>query len=190
MEDDENTTTRMEKVKLEDAADSGAHLESAARASTSTPKPRSSEAPSPASLDGTKSQSDSVGTPNSTAKPARSSRKSSQKPTAREVPLYTHLPDVTDESCQTFQVIPDCLYGSKHLGSTDNDSLDCDCREEWRTSRTAGPLSYPYCPWIFLIITSILLPFWLFLLTESRRWREFCLWRRFRLHQSRDQDGM
>ncbi|UKZ82293.1 histone methyltransferase set2 [Trichoderma virens FT-333] len=132
MEDDENTTGRMEKVKLEDAAESGAHLESAARASTSTPKPRSSEALSPASLDGTKSQSDSVGTPNSTAKPARSSRKSSQKPTAREVPLYTHLPDVTDESCQTFQVIPDCLYGSKHLGSTDSDALDCDCREEWR----------------------------------------------------------
>ncbi|KAL7910027.1 hypothetical protein GGI35DRAFT_352645 [Trichoderma velutinum] len=132
MEDDENTTTRMEKVKLEDAAESGAHLESAARASTSTPKPRTSEAPSPASLDGTKSQSDSVGTPNSTAKPARLSRKSSQKPTAREVPLYTHLPNVTDESCQTFQVIPDCLYGSKHLGSTDNDSLDCDCREEWK----------------------------------------------------------
>lgn len=150
MEDDENTTTRMEKVKLEDAADSGAHLESAARASTSTPKPRSSEAPSPTSLDGTKSQSDSVGTPNSTAKPARSSRKSSQKPTAREVPLYTHLPDVTDESCQTFQVIPDCLYGSKHLGSTDNDSLDCDCREEWRTSRPAGTPFLPISPLDFL----------------------------------------
>ncbi|KAL7788304.1 hypothetical protein V8C37DRAFT_239008 [Trichoderma ceciliae] len=132
MEDDENTTSRMEKVKLEDTVENGAHLETAARASTSTPKLRGSEAPSPASLDGTKSQSDSVGTPSSTTKPARSSRKSSQKPTARQVPLYTHLPDVTAESCATFQVIPDCLYGSKHLGSTDSDALDCDCREEWR----------------------------------------------------------
>ncbi|RFU71817.1 histone-lysine n-methyltransferase, h3 lysine-36 specific, partial [Trichoderma arundinaceum] len=131
MEDDENTTSRMEKVKLEDAVENGAHSDTAARASTSTPKLRNSEAPSPASVDGTKSQSDSVGTPSSTAKPARSSRKSSQKPTARETPLYTHLPDVTAESCTTFQVIPDCLYGSKHLGSTDSDALDCDCREEW-----------------------------------------------------------
>ncbi|KAL7918945.1 hypothetical protein ACQKWADRAFT_302733 [Trichoderma austrokoningii] len=135
MEDDENTTSRMEKVKLEDAAENGAHLESAARGSTSTPKLRTSEAPSPASVDGSKSQSESVvGTPSSTTtRPARLSRKSSQKPPpAREVPLYSHLPGVTEESCANFQVIPDCLYGSKNLGSTDNDSLDCDCREEWR----------------------------------------------------------
>ncbi|PNP38043.1 histone-lysine N-methyltransferase, H3 lysine-36 specific [Trichoderma gamsii] len=132
MEDDENTTSRMEKVKLEDAVENGAHLESAARGSTSTPKLRNSEAPSPSSMDGTKSQSESVGTPSSTTRPARLSRKSSQKPPAREVPLYSHLPGVTEESCTTFQVIPDCLYGSRNLGSTDNDSLDCDCREEWR----------------------------------------------------------
>lgn len=132
MEDDENTTSRMEKVKLEDAVENGAHLESAARGSTSTPKLRNSEAPSPSSVDGTKSQSESVGTPSSTTRPARLSRKSSQKPPAREVPLYSHLPGVTEESCTTFQVIPDCLYGSRNLGSTDNDSLDCDCREEWR----------------------------------------------------------
>lgn len=132
MEDEENTTSRMEKVKLEDAVENGAHLESAARGSTSTPKLRNSETPSPSSMDGTKSQSESVGTPSSTTRPARLSRKSSQKPPAREVPLYSHLPSVTEESCTTFQVIPDCLYGSRNLGSTDNDSLDCDCREEWR----------------------------------------------------------
>ncbi|KAL6889825.1 hypothetical protein HDV57DRAFT_344541 [Trichoderma longibrachiatum] len=135
MEDEENTTSRMEKVKLEDGVEPGAHPDAAATASTATPKLQSSEAPSPASLDGSKSQSESVGTPSSTtaaAKPARLSRKLSQKPVAREVPLYSHLPDVTAESCATFQVIPDCLYGSKNLGSTDNDALDCDCREEWR----------------------------------------------------------
>lgn len=46
--------------------------------------------------------------------------------------MFDHLPNVTEESCQGFQVIRDCLYGSKHLGSTDNDALDCDCAEEWR----------------------------------------------------------
>lgn len=139
MEDEENTTSRMEKVKLEDAVENGAHLESAARGSTSTPKLRNSETPSPSSMDGTKSQSESVGTPSSTTRPARLSRKSSQKPPAREVPLYSHLPSVTEESCTTFQVIPDCLYGSRNLGSTDNDSLDCDCREEWRMSGSFCP---------------------------------------------------
>jgi histone-lysine N-methyltransferase SETD2 len=136
MEDEENTTSRMEQVKLEDGVEPGAHSDAPATASTATPKLQSSEAPSPASLDGSKSQSESVGTPNSTTavatKPARLSRKLSQKPVAREVPLYSHLPDVTAESCATFQVIPDCLYGSKNLGSTDSDALDCDCREEWR----------------------------------------------------------
>ncbi|KAL3953684.1 hypothetical protein ACCO45_011640 [Purpureocillium lilacinum] len=39
---------------------------------------------------------------------------------------------MTSDSCQTFQVISDCLYGSKNLGSTDNDALDCDCREDWQ----------------------------------------------------------
>ncbi|KAM0285338.1 hypothetical protein ACHAQH_001527 [Verticillium albo-atrum] len=38
---------------------------------------------------------------------------------------------MTEGACETFQRIPDCLYGSKHMGSTDNDALDCDCREEW-----------------------------------------------------------
>ncbi|PTB74235.1 hypothetical protein M440DRAFT_1440426 [Trichoderma longibrachiatum ATCC 18648] len=77
-------------------------------------------------------QTDAIHSTTAAAKPARLSRKLSQKPVAREVPLYSHLPDVTAESCATFQVIPDCLYGSKNLGSTDNDALDCDCREEWR----------------------------------------------------------
>lgn len=63
---------------------------------------------------------------------AKPSRKAPQKPVQPEYPLFSHLPDATEESCREFQVISDCLYGSKNMGSTDNDALDCDCREDLR----------------------------------------------------------
>ncbi|CAK7265525.1 histone methyltransferase set2 [Sporothrix epigloea] len=44
--------------------------------------------------------------------------------------LYNHLPDATAEATSKFQVIPDCLYGSKNMGLSDLESLDCDCAEE------------------------------------------------------------
>lgn len=74
---------------------------------------------------------DGEDTPSSTKAP-KLTRKSSNKAPTRAAPLYDSLPNVTSKACEAFQVIPDCLYGSKNLGSTDNDSFDCDCREEWR----------------------------------------------------------
>ncbi|KAL1843674.1 hypothetical protein VTJ49DRAFT_374 [Mycothermus thermophilus] len=67
-----------------------------------------------------------------TAPPPKMSRKSSSKMSARSPPqLFGHLPDATAEACSTFQVITDCLYGSKNMGSSDHDALDCDCPEDW-----------------------------------------------------------
>ncbi|KAI0429212.1 hypothetical protein F5Y09DRAFT_265659 [Xylaria sp. FL1042] len=83
------------------------------------------------SPDDRKTRSDSASTPDGVL-PPKLSRKPSQKLPPRPMTLLTDLPDVTTESCEHFQVIPDCLYGSKSLGSTDHDSLDCDCSEEWR----------------------------------------------------------
>jgi hypothetical protein len=70
-------------------------------------------------------------------------------------PLFDHLPDATEDACSTFQVINDCLYGSRNMGSSDHDALDCDCAEEWRKllSRCPGarvmcrpnPLVFPTC---------------------------------------------
>ncbi|POR32153.1 Histone-lysine N-methyltransferase, H3 lysine-36 specific [Tolypocladium paradoxum] len=132
MEDDEHATSRMSRIRLEDGAANGAVADMETSGSIPTPDARNGKSPSPAtSLDGLKSRSDSVGTPGSTKQP-RLSRRASQKSASREPPLFGDLPDVTTQSCETFQVIPDCLYGSKHLGSTDNDAFDCDCREEWR----------------------------------------------------------
>ncbi|KAK5989187.1 SET domain-containing protein 2 [Cladobotryum mycophilum] len=132
MEDEESATKKMEKVKLEDAVENDAHTDKGDAASVSTPKPGNGGTQSPASVDGAKSRSESADTPGSSSRSSRLSRKASQKLAAREIPLYGHLPDVTEESCKAFQAIPDCLYGSKNLGSTDNDALDCDCREDFR----------------------------------------------------------
>ncbi|PHH86398.1 hypothetical protein CDD83_10304 [Cordyceps sp. RAO-2017] len=132
MEDDEHAPSGMSRLKLEDAAANGAPPAPDPGASVAPADARHDTFPSPVpSLDGLKSRSDSVETPGP-AKPARPVRKTSQKLPGREPPLFAHLPDVTAQSCETFQVIADCLYGSKHLGSTDNDALDCDCRDEWR----------------------------------------------------------
>ncbi|CAK7214102.1 histone methyltransferase set2 [Sporothrix bragantina] len=83
----------------------------------------------------------SIATPDtgSGAAAPRLSRKSSsiQKTSRSATPsskpgriLYDHLPDATAEATSKFQVIPDCLYGSKNMGLSDLESLDCDCAEE------------------------------------------------------------
>lgn len=83
------------------------------------------------SPDDLKDRSDSASTPD--GHPPKLARKASRKMAAPPAQLFNDLPDVTSESCSHFQLIPDCLYGSKSLGSTDHDALDCDCSEEWRT---------------------------------------------------------
>jgi hypothetical protein len=60
------------------------------------------------------------------------SRKSSQKVVSRPAQLFDHLQDATDEAISVFQVIKDCIYGSKYMGYSEHDALDCDCSEEWR----------------------------------------------------------
>ena len=65
-------------------------------------------------------------------KPLKLSRKSSQKIIARPPPLFADLPDSTEEAMTQFQVIRDCIYGSKYMGSSEHDALGCDCSEEWR----------------------------------------------------------
>ncbi|CAM1502981.1 Fc.00g077570.m01.CDS01 [Cosmosporella sp. VM-42] len=131
MEDDEYTTSKMGEIKLEEGAN-GAHVKKERSTSIPTPNDSNDGSRSPAmSQNGVKSRSGSADTPSST-RPPKLTRKASQKKITREPLLFNHLPNVTSESRKAFQLIPDCLYGSKHLGSTDNDALDCDCNQEWR----------------------------------------------------------
>ncbi|KAF2840261.1 hypothetical protein M501DRAFT_932102 [Patellaria atrata CBS 101060] len=58
------------------------------------------------------------------------SRASSHKVMSRTPPLFLDLPDSTPEATRSFQVIDDCSYAAKYLGTTDH-ALECDCAEEW-----------------------------------------------------------
>lgn len=133
MEDDEYAAKKMGRIILEDGSPDGVVPGSDSAGLVPKTEPTENGLESLAMVnDGIKSRSDSVETPNS-HKASKPSRKASQKAEmSREPVLYDDLPDVTEDSCSNFQVIPDCLYGSKHLGSTDNDSFDCDCNQEWR----------------------------------------------------------
>lgn len=63
-------------------------------------------------------------------KPPKLARSSSQKVIARPPQLFSHLPDSVNEARQTFEVINDCIYGSKYMGHTEH-AMECDCSEEW-----------------------------------------------------------
>jgi histone-lysine N-methyltransferase SETD2 len=56
------------------------------------------------------------------------SRSSSQ--VSRPPPLYTHLPDSTQDALATFEQIPGCIYANKYMGYTEL-AMECDCAEEW-----------------------------------------------------------
>ena len=86
-----------------------------------------------ASADEKKRRNGSAPTPDNGSTP-KLPRKDSQKAAGqgRSPRLFDHLPDATQEAYGHFQVINDCLYGSRHMGSSEHDALDCDCAEEWR----------------------------------------------------------
>lgn len=63
--------------------------------------------------------------------PPKLSRSTSQKFVAKPPRLFDDCDDKTREARGSFQVIPECSYSSKYIGSTEHDSMDCDCAEEW-----------------------------------------------------------
>lgn len=111
------------RLKKEDTSDSASHNGSASKANSRAPS---------MSPDDAKSGGESTSTPDHVQAPKLSRKAPSQKPVRSPPPLFDHFPDVKEEACSTFQVINDCLYGSRNMGSSDHDALDCDCAEEWR----------------------------------------------------------
>lgn len=63
--------------------------------------------------------------------PPKLSRSTSHKVIAGPAQLYNDYPDKTKEAQATFTVLEECLYSSKYIGSTEHDSMECDCSEEW-----------------------------------------------------------
>ncbi|KAK7908631.1 hypothetical protein PG985_015934 [Apiospora marii] len=142
MEDEERVKDGLENLKVEAGEqgsgidgdslvkrEKGSALPSPDRSKGSRSRTRS-RSPS-MSPDEQKARSESASTPDGVA-PPKLLRKASSKAVPRKAPLFNELPDMTETSKEHFQVIPDCLYGSKSLGSTEHDALDCDCDVEWR----------------------------------------------------------
>lgn len=63
--------------------------------------------------------------------PPKLSRSTSQKIVARRPPVFEEYEDKIKEARESFEVIPECSYSSKYIGSSEHDSMDCDCAEEW-----------------------------------------------------------
>ena len=120
---EERTKQNGPRPKKEDASDSSTSTgsKSASRSSSATTM----------SPDDAKPADDSALAQENGVAP-KPSRKSSKLPPRNPPQLFNHLPDATEEACRTFQVISDCLYGSRNMGSSDHDALDCDCAEDWR----------------------------------------------------------
>ncbi|KAF8245151.1 hypothetical protein K440DRAFT_556444 [Wilcoxina mikolae CBS 423.85] len=58
----------------------------------------------------------------------------SNTPIAKHEPqLYGDLPDVTQEATSTFEVINECIYSSKWIGDTgqDSDTMSCECKDHF-----------------------------------------------------------
>ncbi|KAI1173766.1 hypothetical protein F4777DRAFT_589648 [Nemania sp. FL0916] len=134
MEDEDHLKDGLGPLKVETSLGPGSStttMREGSDSSASTPNDSKGFRPESSSPVDRKARSDSASTPDG-LQPPRLSRKASHKLPQPPTSLFTDLPDVTTESCDHFQVIPSCLYGTKALGSTDHDSLDCDCSEEWR----------------------------------------------------------
>ena len=63
--------------------------------------------------------------------PPKLARTSSHKIISKPAPLFHDRSSKTEESKNTFQVLEQCSYALKHIGSTEHGSMDCDCAEEW-----------------------------------------------------------
>lgn len=71
--------------------------------------------------------------PDIDSRPSRKANRASKKPVPRIAPLFSDLPDATDEANKSYQVIDACLYQNKYLGYTEH-AMECDCNEEWGQS--------------------------------------------------------
>ena len=63
--------------------------------------------------------------------PPKLARSTSQKVVAGPPKLFNDAASKTDEARKTFQTLHECIYSSKWIGSTEHDSMECECAEEW-----------------------------------------------------------
>ena len=143
LEEDDASEAIYDTITVEDTSRDTQALSDLKRSRSSTPAISKSASQSPAKLQSSspspKSEVDEDeetigGDITLTVEPGKApklSRKAPQKVASRPAPIFDHLEDVIDEATSVFQVIKDCIYGSKYMGYSEHDALDCDCSEEW-----------------------------------------------------------
>ncbi|KAI0167933.1 hypothetical protein BJ166DRAFT_243902 [Pestalotiopsis sp. NC0098] len=135
MEDEERVKNGLQGLTVDARADSSATNETGVKKEDeSAPGSSGSRSRSHSMSPDQKPRSDSASTPDANGVQPPKSRKG-RNVAPRQPALFEHLPDVTEEATGHFQLIPDCLYGSKSLGASEHDTLDCDCAEEWRDGK-------------------------------------------------------
>ena len=176
------STIVVERVKQEPVSQNGTPSTLDIKSATQSPKKYKSGTQSPVKAE---SEHEEVVGGEITVKlepgqPPKLARSASKKVIARSAPLFDHYEDKTEEATGVFQVITECAYSAKYLGSTEH-AMECDCAEEW------GKINIPYST------NRIASP--VFSNTKNRIYRclderESCLWRRLGLYQSRHQNGV
>lgn len=80
--------------------------------------------------------------PRNASPDAKSTRKNPQQLPMRTSKLFSHLADVTEEASRGFAILSDCVYASKALGNSGQETLDCDCEEDWRMLSPSMPRDF------------------------------------------------
>ncbi|KUL88110.1 hypothetical protein ZTR_04036 [Talaromyces verruculosus] len=130
---DMETTDRIKKASTPaNASSSSSSLSPAIKTPGQSDSPLKMEADSDENMSDLKTSSigGDITLKQEPGKPPKLARSSSQKVIARPPQLFSHLPDSVNEARQTFEVINDCIYGSKYMGHTEH-AMECDCSEEW-----------------------------------------------------------
>jgi len=115
-----------DKVKVEDDDTEGTPIEAA-----NIPRKNSSAPLSPAvKPDSEESIGGDITLKLEPGKPPKLARSSSKKIPTRAPQLFLDYDDATVEARRTFELLPDCSYANRYLGTTDA-AYECDCNEEW-----------------------------------------------------------
>lgn len=130
-------TIRVEKAKPQparvDKIESPVKMEVKSR--TQSPKKMRSASHSPTMADGEHEEiiGGEITLKLEPGQPPKLARTASHKVTARPVQMFDDYPDKTEEATGLFQVITQCSYSAKYLGTTEH-AMECDCAEEWGKS--------------------------------------------------------
>lgn len=127
-------TIRVEEVKPQPAHTDKIELSAKMKVKSATQSPKKSRSTSRSPTNAKAEPEEKVGGEITLklepGQPPKLTRTMSHKVPARIVQMFDDYEDKTEEATGVFQVITECNYSAKYLGSTEH-AMECDCAEEW-----------------------------------------------------------